>query len=79
MVFVHISAIKVDFNHSLIADTRASASGALNASHAYQGIIDAIKKALNASKEAIKVAKKARDHVGFLNLIFYLLLKFTVC
>ena len=44
---------------SLISDTKESAEGALNASNAYQAIVDAIHSALNASQEAITAAEEA--------------------
>jgi hypothetical protein len=51
--------------YSLISSTKESAEGALNASRAYQAIIDAIDKAWNASKEAIDAANKAEQLVGW--------------
>jgi len=50
---------EADFLDSMIADTRQSAEAALKASKAYQDIIDAINKALNASLQAIEVADQA--------------------
>jgi hypothetical protein len=51
----------------MIADTKSSAEGALNASHAYQAIVDAISNAMNASQEAIKAAEEAMQLVCFVN------------
>ena len=48
---------------SLLADTRESAEGALNASRAYQAIVDAIETAMMAAEDAIKAAEEAKDMV----------------
>ena len=47
----------------MIADTKESAAGALNASNAYQAIVDAINQALAASEEANRTAEEANDKV----------------
>ena len=47
------------FLDNMIADTRESAEGALNASNAYQAIMDAINEALNASRDANTAADEA--------------------
>lgn len=49
---------------SLIADTRESAEAAVNASTAYQSIIDMINQALKASQEANKAADEANQLVN---------------
>ena len=48
----------------MIADTRSSAEGALNASHAYQAIVDAISTAENATLLANKAVLEALDDVS---------------
>lgn len=52
---------QAQFLDSMIADTRESAAGALNASKAYRAIVDAINKAENASREADTAADTAID------------------
>ena len=52
------------FRFRLISDTRHAAEAALKASSAYQNIIDAIDRALNASNMAINVAEEAVTHVS---------------
>ena len=47
------------FLDSLIADTRESSEGALNASKAYEAIVDAINEAFNASGEANEASSEA--------------------
>lgn len=44
---------------SLIRDTKESAEAALNASRAYQAIVDAINDAMNSSMYAITAADEA--------------------
>lgn len=45
----------------LLADTRSSAEGALNASRAYQAIVDAINNAMIAAESAINSSKQANQ------------------
>jgi laminin alpha 3/5 len=52
---------QAEFLDSMIADTRESAEGALNASQAYISIVDAINRAYDASLEATDDAEKALD------------------
>jgi len=63
--------IALCFCSSLIADTRESAEAALNASNAYQAIINAINSALNASLEAIRVAEEASSLVSTFDAPFH--------
>ena len=48
---------------SMIADTRSSAEGALNASRAYEAIVEAINAAENASRQANIAAEDAQAKV----------------
>lgn len=50
--------------YSLIRSTKESAEGALNASRAYQAIVDGIDRAWNASNEAVDAAMKAEELVS---------------
>ena len=54
---------------NLLKDTRESSEAALNASSAYNGIVDAINDALNASREAVKAANQALDQVIILEIL----------
>jgi len=58
---------------SLIADTRASAAAALNASNAYKSIINAINTAWNASVEAVRAADEAKAVTLTPSCFFYFL------
>ena len=55
---------QADQLNQLIADTKESAAGAVNASNAYKEIVNAINDALNASKHAVDAATKALDMVS---------------
>ncbi len=46
---------------SQLADTTHTAAGALNASHAYESIVEAINDAENASRAAVDASMKALD------------------
>ena len=62
VVFIDMFSYIVIFSFclfSLLADTRESAEGALNASRAYQAIVDAINSAEEEADDAITAADKS--------------------
>lgn len=56
--------ILIDFRFSIYTDTRETSANALGAANAFQGIVDAIDDANNASQVALDAANEALGKVS---------------
>lgn len=57
---------------SIYTDTRETSANALNAASAFQGIVDAIDDANNASRVALEAADKAQGKVSVISVSHWL-------